>query len=785
MKKHLLLLCFGLFGFTAYAQNSIPNGTFETWTSNTLNNPQYYPYTSNSQTYLKQGVFNVTKTTDSYHGLYGVQLATTTLPGDTAFAYFVNISPGSTSPTSWHGGMPYNQMPTGIKGYYQYNMATADSGTMIITFSHSGTNIRTYFLKVGGIHATYTPFQFTLNPALAVCGLANDDVWNIQIDSQGNLWFGTNGGGVSKYDGSHWTTYTTANGLASNTIHSILIDGSGNYWFGTNAGVSKFNGNNWTTYTTTDGLANNDVYGIQTDASGNLWFGTMGGGVSKFDGSTTWTTFTTADSLVNNNVRTVRKDAQGNMWFGTTGGVSKYNGTKNKKWTTYTTVEGLANNDVRHIQTDGSGNLWFATYGGGVSKFNGTSTWTTFNVTNTSNGLASDLVNKIVLDPQNNKWIGTQGGVSKFDGSTWTPFTTANGLVNNSVSPIVIDSKGNKWFGTIAGVSKFDGNNWTTYTNAITTTPDSVEFGALSCKFSPPMQEPRGVAGGILKLDSVSFTGVSSQPDKMNGDFELWQSQIISFPAQWYAISGSDQETGVTQTSDAVKGNYAIELKTYLGDQHNHPAAQGAAISTGYYPSNCNGGCYLIGGFPYSNKKDTLVFSYKYAPMGNDSAIVNLNFKKNGSIVFITSTYLHASASYQEKELPFDFEQTPDTVIVSISSSVWQDTLLTYVGSDLKIDEIYFKSQRIITGIDPLTREIDKRINIFPNPSNGKFQITSSEVGIQKLEIYDALGKVVYSNSEFKQQKSNEIDLSQYQKGIYFIKIYDGIKYYTEKIVIK
>ncbi len=41
-------------------------------------------------------------------------------------------------------------------------------------------------------------------------------------------------------------------------------------------GVSKFDGTNWTTYTTADGLADNAVYAIAIDAQGNKWFGTTG-----------------------------------------------------------------------------------------------------------------------------------------------------------------------------------------------------------------------------------------------------------------------------------------------------------------------------------------------------------------------------------------------------------------------------------------------------------------------------------------------------------------------------
>ncbi|MBV6483756.1 MAG: hypothetical protein KFKLKKLM_00210 [Flavobacteriales bacterium] len=101
---------------------------------------------------------------------------------------------------------------------------------------------------------------------------------SITEDKSGNLWFGTDGGGVNKYNGHTFETFTTAQGLANNGVRSITEDKSGNLWFGTNGGgVSKYNGHTFETFTTAQGLANNVVFSITEDKSGNLWFGTEAG----------------------------------------------------------------------------------------------------------------------------------------------------------------------------------------------------------------------------------------------------------------------------------------------------------------------------------------------------------------------------------------------------------------------------------------------------------------------------------------------------------------------------
>jgi ligand-binding sensor domain-containing protein len=68
---------------------------------------------------------------------------------------------------------------------------------------------------------------------------------------------------------------------AYGTVWAIAVDGEGAIWFGTDGGVSRFDGQTWTTYTEEDGLAFSDVNVIAVDGEGALWFGTNGGGVSR------------------------------------------------------------------------------------------------------------------------------------------------------------------------------------------------------------------------------------------------------------------------------------------------------------------------------------------------------------------------------------------------------------------------------------------------------------------------------------------------------------------------
>jgi ligand-binding sensor domain-containing protein len=108
---------------------------------------------------------------------------------------------------------------------------------------------------------------------------------DIAVDLENTKWIGTWGGGLSRFDGKRWTTYTAGNGtIGGNFVHALEIDLKGNLWAATNKGVSRFDGKSWKTYTTADGLLDDNVFSIAFDKDGNKWFGTWTGLSKMIDG---------------------------------------------------------------------------------------------------------------------------------------------------------------------------------------------------------------------------------------------------------------------------------------------------------------------------------------------------------------------------------------------------------------------------------------------------------------------------------------------------------------------
>ncbi|MCP5053403.1 MAG: hypothetical protein GY940_39930, partial [bacterium] len=150
-------------------------------------------------------------------------------------------------------------------------------------------------------------------------------IHTIMEDKEGNIWF-SQFEGVRKISanggGEH---YSTGSGLVYDTVKSLFQDSRGRIWFGTQQGLSSFWDGKFTNYTTSDGLSDDDCYFTLEDDSGNLWVGT-GKGVDRFDGKT-FRNYSSKDGLPSTEMSQSAcfKDSSGNLWFGANGGVSRFN----------------------------------------------------------------------------------------------------------------------------------------------------------------------------------------------------------------------------------------------------------------------------------------------------------------------------------------------------------------------------------------------------------------------------------------------------------------------------
>ncbi|PQB06169.1 bacillolysin [Polaribacter filamentus] len=79
---------------------------------------------------------------------------------------------------------------------------------------------------------------------------------------------------------------------------------------------------------------------------------------------------------------------------------------------------------------------------------------------------------------------------------------------------------------------------------------------------------------------------------------------------------------------------------------------------------------------------------------------------------------------------------------------------------------------------------LNKNINIYPNPSQGIFNIEMKNISDFHYEIFDISGKSITNKIDVT-LNSFEINLSNYSKGIYFLKLQSNEEVITKKLIIK
>lgn len=314
-------------------------------------------------------------------------------------------------------------------------------------------------------------------------GLLSNSVNAITKDHIGLMWFGT-ADGLNKFDGTNFTVYRHIPGdstsLRVNDILALHEDPNHNMWIGTSGGgLSRYDRRKGTFVHyplngTTPELPDNAVIrDICSDHKGQVWIAQYEH-LFVLDPATHHITkrvlaTDASGAEVKSILMCVMEDSRHRIWAGTTQGIYVWDGASpafRGFAHSNTDAFSLPGNDVRAITEDSDGRIWIAT-GAGLCTFredgSGFNRYPGLHAG--SNALSSNEINSIKCDKDGQLWVGTAEGLDILNTRTLqiTGYTPEDGnihsLTSRSISNIYIDRQGIYWLGTLrGGVNKYDKN---------------------------------------------------------------------------------------------------------------------------------------------------------------------------------------------------------------------------------------------------------------------------------------------------------------------------------------
>lgn len=153
-------------------------------------------------------------------------------------------------------------------------------------------------------------------------------------------------------------------------------------------------------------------------------------------------------------------------------------------------------------------------------------------------------------------------------------------------------------------------------------------------------------------------------------------------------------------------------------------------------------------------------------------------YKGDRSNIFATESIIASNSVYEGAKINY----------VAARSIKFTPGFIAYKGAALiaKIESINY-SNSIKSSFDNKANNInplDELITVYPNPSDGLINIEMNGAKLPLyIVVYDYIGKSIVNKK--MEQQFEQIDLSEYSKGMYILKIKANESVYFNKIIIK
>lgn len=280
-------------------------------------------------------------------------------------------------------------------------------------------------------------------------GLPNNKVFCVAVDGD-RIWAGTDNG-LALLEKGKWKVFRPSDGLAHQAVLSIAVDKkSHDVWIATMGGLSRYSGGRFDTFTQLNsGLSNDVVYGVAV-RDDEVWIATAAG-ASRYNTKTAqWTLYNERNTPMYEIWTYSVSPGKDKVYYAVWGGGMLEYDVKTERWKDYNDPDGETEmvlfkdqgliheitTSVSYAEADHV--VWVGTYFG-ASRYDGRH-WRNF--LEKDSGLPSNFMNQVKALDGNRAWFSTDKGATFFDGEKWAVYRPS--LEDGHPEMVVCDTEGKK-----------------------------------------------------------------------------------------------------------------------------------------------------------------------------------------------------------------------------------------------------------------------------------------------------------------------------------------------------
>ncbi|PTM15173.1 MAG: hypothetical protein DA408_00710 [Bacteroidetes bacterium] len=264
-------------------------------------------------------------------------------------------------------------------------------------------------------------------------GLAQSQVYAVLADRRGYVWAGTQGGGLSRFDGERFRTFSDGDGLPGNYVQALWEDAPGNLWIGTDQGVARYDGQTFETF-----LSGTNILAIDgRNKPEEIWVLTETQ-LYRRQG-TNWDTLALPMPYLRPYCLVVEAHR---LLLGTDRGAWQWDG---QSWRTMP-AEFAASHQVWALFRYQRGQTWALAPGNQLFAVGPDSL--------RARRVPAQTPTVFYVSPQGDSWLGTQDQglfLLPKGGQAWVAIGKQQGLLSNHIRALTSDRWGNLWVGTSGG----------------------------------------------------------------------------------------------------------------------------------------------------------------------------------------------------------------------------------------------------------------------------------------------------------------------------------------------